>query len=55
MTSRALAEPLERFSVYLVPTWTPGSGDGNSDLTGALTVMWGSTALSTSWRVNGPK
>jgi hypothetical protein len=55
LTHRALAEPMESFVVFLVPNWTPGQGNGNSALRGTLTMMWGSSALSTDWQVIPPK
>lgn len=53
MTHRALTEPMDSFTVYLVPAWIPGRSDGGSSLHGTLVVMWGSSALSTDWQVEG--
>jgi len=54
LTHRALAEPMESFTVYLVPTWSPGRGPGDTALRGTLTIMWGSSALSAEWQAIGP-
>jgi hypothetical protein len=53
LTRRALAEPMDSFTVYLVPAWIPGRAGGGSSLHGTLTVMWGTSALSTDWQVEG--
>lgn len=54
LTRRTLSEPMESFTVFLVPTWTPGGGDGSPGLKGTMTMMWGSSALSTDWQVLAP-
>ncbi len=53
LTRRALAEPMDTFTVYLVPSWIPGRAEGDTSLHGKLIVMWGSSALSTDWQVEG--
>ncbi len=53
LTHRALAEPMDSFTVYLVPSWLPGRTEGDTSLHGKLIVMWGSSALSTDWQVEG--
>lgn len=53
LTHRALAEPMDSFTVYLVPAWIPGRAEGVPSLHGTLIVMWGSSALSTDWQVEG--
>ena len=52
LTRRALADPMDSFTVYLIPAWIPG-GSGATSLHGTLTIMWGSSALSTDWQVEG--
>lgn len=52
LTRRALAQPMDSFTVYLIPAWLPGSS-GATSLHGTLTIMWGSSALSTDWQVEG--
>ncbi len=54
LSRRALTEPMESFVVFMVPNWTPGGGDGNTTLAGKMTIMWGSSALSTDWSVPAP-
>lgn len=53
LAHRALAEPMDTFTVYLVPSWIPGGAEGDTSLHGKLIVMWGSSALSTDWQVEG--
>jgi len=53
LTRRALAEPMDSFTVYLIPAWIPGRPGGGTSLHGTLTIMWGSSALSTDWQVEG--
>lgn len=53
LTRRALAERMESFTVYLIPAWIPGRAGGGTSLHGTLTIMWGSSALSTDWQVEG--
>jgi len=49
LASRALAEPEESLSIYLIPDAKPGSGA--ADLRGALRIKWGGVELGTTWRV----
>jgi hypothetical protein len=51
LTSRTLLEPEESLSVYLVPELAE-PGTGFADLKGMLRIRWGTTELSTSWRVD---
>ena len=51
MTSRALAEPEESLTMYLVPE-SPRPGSGYAELRGTLRVKWGRTELTAPWRVN---
>lgn len=51
LTSRALAEPEESLSIYLVPA-SARPAQGYADLRGVLRIKWGSTELSTPWRVD---
>jgi hypothetical protein len=44
---------MESFTVYLIPAWIPGRAGGGTSLHGTLTIMWGSSALSTDWQVEG--
>ena len=53
LARRALAEPMDSFTVYLVPSWIPGGAEGETSLHGKLIVMWGTSALSTDWQVEG--
>jgi len=51
LAQRTLAEPEETLSVYLVPeSAQPATGYAN--LRGALKIKWGTTELSTTWRVD---
>ena len=45
LTSRTLAEPAESFSITLVPV------DGDPPARGRLVLAWGTSELSTNWRV----
>jgi len=51
LTLRQLAEPQESLAIYLVPAWTPGQGPASS-LQGTLTIVWGMSALTTTWTVD---
>ena len=51
LTSRSLAEPEPSLTIYLVPD-APQPTTGYAELKGALRIKWGTTELSTSWRVN---
>lgn len=50
LTSRALAEPEETLSIYLVPD-SAKPAEGYAELRGLLRIKWGRTELSTGWRV----
>jgi Protein of unknown function (DUF2911) len=50
LTSRALAEPEESLSIYLVPE-SPRPAEGYAELRGVLRIKWGRTELSAPWRV----
>jgi len=45
MRRRALAEPVESLTMWLVPSTAPGKGQGE------LRLAWGSSLLSTTWTV----
>jgi len=50
LASRTLREPEEALSVYLVPeSAQPSTGFAN--LRGTLRIKWGTTELSTNWRL----
>ena len=51
LTARALAEPEGSLSIYLVPDAAQPT-TGYADLRGALRIKWGSTELSTRWRID---
>ncbi|HEV8355503.1 MAG TPA: DUF2911 domain-containing protein [Gemmatimonadales bacterium] len=50
LVSRALPQAEESLSVYLIPD-APSPATGFAQLSGVLRVRWGSSELSTSWRV----
>src|SRR5258705_7491187 len=51
LASRAMAEPEPALSIYLVPD-SPDPKTGYAALRGALRIKWGSTELTTMWRVD---
>ncbi len=51
LASRTLAEPEGSLTVYLVPDAAQPT-TGYAELRGALRIKWGSTELSTVWRVD---
>lgn len=51
LTARTLPEPEDALSVYLTPA-APRPATGYAELRGALTIKWGTTELTTSWRVD---
>jgi len=51
LTSRALAEPEESLSIYLVPA-SERPAQGYADLRGVLRFKWGRTELSAPWTVD---
>jgi hypothetical protein len=50
LVSRTMAEPEPSLSIYLVPD-APQPGTGYADLRGVLRIQWGTTELTTNWRV----
>jgi hypothetical protein len=50
LASRTRAEPEESLTIYLVPD-SPRPGSGYADLAGRLRIVWGTTELSTGWRI----
>lgn len=51
LTSRALAEPEESLSIYLVPN-SPDPRSGYAELAGVMRIKWGRMELSTPWSVD---
>ena len=51
LTVRALPEPEESLSIYLVPQ-SPQPTSGYAELRGALKIRWGGTELTTGWRID---
>lgn len=51
LASRSMAEPEPSLSIYLVPD-SPQPGTGYADLRGVLRIKWGSTELTTGWRID---
>ncbi len=50
LASRAMAEPEGSLSIYLVPD-APQPATGYANLGGILRIKWGTTELTTNWRV----
>jgi hypothetical protein len=50
LAARRRAEPEESLTLYLVPD-SPRPGSGYADLSGRLRIVWGTTELSTNWRI----
>ena len=50
LASRTMAEQEPSLSIYLVPD-SPKPGTGYADLSGILRIKWGTTELTTNWRV----
>jgi hypothetical protein len=50
LASRALAEPQETLSVFLIPT-SPDPRTGYAQLSGNLRITWGRTELTAPWTV----
>src|SRR5258705_7277323 len=50
LASRTMAEPEPALSIYLVPD-SPDPTTGYAAFRGALRIKWGSTELTTMWRV----
>ena len=51
LTARTMAESESALSIYLVPE-APQPGTGYAELRGALRIKWGTTELTTGWRVD---
>ena len=51
LTARTLSEPEGSLTIYLVPDAAQPT-TGYADLRGALRIKWGSTELSTGWRID---
>lgn len=51
LSSRALAEPEEAMTIYLVPR-SPQPRSGYAELAGVMRIKWGRTELSTTWSVD---
>lgn len=51
LVSRTMAEPEPSLSIYLVPD-APQPGTGYAELRGTLRIKWGTTELTTTWRVD---
>lgn len=51
LTSRMMAEAEPALSLYLVPE-SPQPGTGYAELRGTLRIKWGTTELTTGWRVD---
>jgi hypothetical protein len=51
LTARALTEPEGSLTIYLVPEAAQPT-TGYADLRGVLRIKWGSTELSTGWRID---
>lgn len=47
---RKRIEPEDALTLYLVPD-SPRPSSGYADLAGRLRIVWGTTELSTTWRV----
>ena len=50
LAARTRAEAEESLTIYLVPD-APRPGSGYADLQGRLRIVWGTTELSTGWRI----
>jgi hypothetical protein len=50
LAARTRAEPEESLTIYLVPD-AARPGSGYADLQGRLRIVWGTTELSTTWRI----
>src|SRR5256714_9010041 len=51
LASRTMAEPEPSLTIYLVPD-SPKPGTGYAELSGVLRIKWGTTELTTIWRVD---
>ncbi|HET7190226.1 MAG TPA: DUF2911 domain-containing protein [Gemmatimonadaceae bacterium] len=50
LAARTRVESEESLTIYLVPD-SPRPGSGYADLRGRLRIVWGTTELSTGWRI----
>ena len=50
LASRTRAEPEESLTIYLVPD-AARPGSGYADMQGRMRIVWGTTELSTTWRI----
>ena len=50
LASRTRAEAEESLTIYLVPD-APRPGTGYADMQGRMRIVWGTTELSTTWRM----
>jgi hypothetical protein len=51
LASRTMTEPENSLSIYLVPD-APQPTTGYANLSGILRIKWGTTELTTNWRVD---
>ena len=51
LTGRTMAEPEPSLSIYLVPD-SPDPTTGYANLSGVLRIKWGTTELTTAWKVD---
>jgi len=51
LTTRTMAEPEPSLSIYLVPE-APQPGTGYAELRGTLRIKWGTTEMTSGWRVD---
>ena len=51
LASRTMAEPEPSLSIYLVPD-APDPKTGYAELRGVMRIKWGTTELTTNWRVD---
>ena len=51
LASRTMAEPESSLSIYLVPD-SPDPTTGYANLRGTLRIKWGTTELTTPWRID---
>jgi hypothetical protein len=51
LSSRTMAEPEPSLTIYLVPD-APQPGTGYAELKGVLRIKWGTTELTSGWRVD---
>jgi hypothetical protein len=51
LANRTMAEPEPSLSIYLVPD-SPNPASGYANLSGILRIKWGTTELTTPWKVD---